>query len=162
MRSQMSNKSMIHHSQSKLLPFVLRQPPRPVELQRESWTRTAPAFFAGDSPAVLVSNGLVDCPTRWSLGSWYLDFFVDHLYFDDLRNVVQQCFISSCLKAVTHTADTQQLVSSRWLPMQTSLHLVSFPNLYFVEPHQALTRVSLSREKSRVEREISLSISKIW
>ena len=27
---------------------------------------------------------------------------------------------------------------------------------------QALTRVSLSREKSRVEREISLSISKIW
>ena len=34
-------------------------------------------------------------------------------------------------------------------------------NGFKVPPHQALTRVSLSREKSRVEREISLSISKI-
>ena len=48
--------------------------------------------------------------------------------------------ILSCLKAVTHTADTQQLVSSRVLPMQTSLHLVSFPNLYFVEPHLSAPR----------------------
>ena len=25
---------------------------------------------------------VVDCPTRWSLWYWYLDFYVDHLYFD--------------------------------------------------------------------------------
>ena len=36
---------------------------------------------------------IVDCPTRWSLWYWYLDFCVDHLfrYPDDLRNIVQQC-----------------------------------------------------------------------
>ena len=26
---------------------------------------------------------LVDCPTRWSLWYWYMDFYVDHLYFDN-------------------------------------------------------------------------------
>ena len=43
------------------------------------------------------------------------------------------------------------------------MEILEKDNCYLeTRPNQALTRVSLSREKSRVEREISLSISKIW
>ena len=45
-------------------------------------TRTVQAIFSSSFPKTKVAWEVVDCPARWSLWYWYMDFYVDHLYFD--------------------------------------------------------------------------------
>ena len=60
-----------------------------------TWTK-----YGEDSQSCAVESccRLVDCPTRWSLWYWYLDFCVDHQFNTQWpRNIAQQC--ASCRSA---------------------------------------------------------------
>ena len=49
-------------------------------LDRIEFQPQSPSSLSFQDTALHLSSDLVDCPTRWSLWYWYLDFYVDHLY----------------------------------------------------------------------------------
>ena len=60
---------------------------------------------------VPVLDILVDCPTRWSLWYWYLDFYVDHLFRYPNDREVQQC---AMVLPATNSVDALSKNFSHW------------------------------------------------
>ena len=54
-------------------------------LDRIEFQPQSPSSLSFQDTELHLSSDLVDCPTRWSLWYWYLDFYVDHLYISITR-----------------------------------------------------------------------------
>ena len=60
-----------------------KEPVKLVDMENEEINKTNGRLFdeafISTNEEVQVGERIVDCPTRWSLWYWYLDFYVDHL-----------------------------------------------------------------------------------